>query len=292
MSLVITGATGHLGRLVVESLIDGGVAAADIIATGRSLDRLQDLADRGVQVREADYADPASLRAAFTGAHRLLLVSGIEPQVRVEQHRNAIEAARDAGVELLAYTSIVNAGTSTLKLAEDHLATEALLLGSGVPFVLLRNSWYLENYTAQLAPVLEHGVLFGSAGQGRVSAAARADYAAAAAVVLTTDGHAGRAYELGGDAPFTLAELAAEITACSGTPVRYTDLSEADHIRTLAVHGLPQPFAEILADADQGLGRGELHTASGDLARLIGRPATPLRDAVAAAVRAAVAVPQ
>ncbi len=285
MTLIVTGATGHLGRLVVENLLDRGVPAAEIVATGRSLDRLGELAERGVRTRAADYADPGSLRAAFAGAHRVLLVSGLDPVVRVQQHRNAIEAAREAGVELLAYTSIVNADTSTLRLAEDHQATEALLRDSGVPFVLLRNSWYLENWTAQLAAVLEHGTLLGSAGEGLVSAASRADYAAAAAAVLVTAGHAGRAYELGGDEPFTLAQLAAETAEHAGTPVHYTDLSAADHVRALVAQGLPQDFAEILADADQGLARGELRTDSGDLARLLGRPATTLGEAVAAAVR-------
>ncbi|RAG81438.1 NAD(P)-dependent oxidoreductase [Streptacidiphilus pinicola] len=286
MTLVVTAATGQLGRLVVENLLDRGVPAADIVATGRDLGRLKDLADRGVQLRVADYDDPASLRAAFDGARRVLLVSGSEPGVRVQQHRNAIEAARDAGVELIAYTSIVNADTSTMLLAQDHQATEALLRDSGVPFTLLRNSWYVENYTDHLAPVLQYGTLLGSAGEGRVSAAPRADYAAAAAAVLATDGHAGQAYELGGDEAFTLTELAAEITERSGTQVRYTDVPEADHARALTANGLPQVVAEILADADQGLGRGELHTAGGDLARLIGRPTTPLRDAIGAAVHA------
>ncbi|MBF9066529.1 SDR family oxidoreductase [Streptacidiphilus fuscans] len=287
MTLVVTGATGNLGRLVVENLLDRGVPAADIIATGRSLDRRGALGDRGVQLRAADYADPATLRSAFAGAHRVLLVSGSEPGARVEQHRNAVEAAREAGVELLAYTSIVNADTSTMRLAEDHQATEALLRASGVPFVLLRNGWYTENYTDHLAAVLEHGALFGSAGEGRVNTAPRADYAAAAAAVLTTDGHAGKAYELGGDEAFTLAELAAEISAGSGTPVGYTDLPEADYVRALTGNGVPQVFAEILADADQGLRRGELATTSGDLARLIGRPTVPLKQALNSALNLA-----
>ncbi|MBC3839486.1 NAD(P)H-binding protein [Streptacidiphilus sp. 4-A2] len=285
MSLIVTGATGQLGRLTVESLLERGVPAGDIVATGRRPDQLKELADRGVQVRAADYADPASLRAAFQGADRVLLVSGSEPAARVRQHRNAIEAARAAGADLVAYTSIVNADTTTMRLAEDHRATEELLRNSGVPFTLLRNSWYFENYTARLADFLGHGAVFGSAGEGRVSGAARADYAAAAAAVLTGDGHEGRAYELGGDEPFTLAQLAAEITAQSGTQVGYTDLPEAEHAEALAAAGLPQLVADILADADQGLRRGELYTGSGDLARLTGRPTTRLEEAVAAALR-------
>ncbi|MGP4006955.1 SDR family oxidoreductase [Streptomyces sp. 4N124] len=285
MSLIVTGATGQLGRLTVESLLEQGVPAGDIVATGRRLDQLKSLGDRGVQVRHADYADPASLRTAFQGAQRVLLVSGSEPGARVQQHRNVIEAARDAGASLVAYTSIVNAATTSMRLAEDHQATEALLRGSGVPFTFLRNSWYFENYTAYLSVFLEHGAVFGSAGEGRVSAATRADYAAAAAAVLTGDGHEGRAYELGGDEPFTLAELAAEITAQAGTQVAYTDLPQAEHARALAGTGMPQLVADILADADQGLRRGELHTASGDLAGLIGRPATRLSQAIATTLR-------
>jgi NAD(P)H dehydrogenase (quinone) len=285
MSLIVTGATGALGRLTIEQLLKRGVPADEIVATGRAVDRISDLAERGVHTRVADYADPASLRAAFAGATRLLLVSGsvLGPQ-RVQQHRNAIEAAREAGAGLVAYTSIANASTSTLRLAEDHQATEALLRESGVPFTMLRTSWYTENYTARLAAFLEHGAVYGSAGEGRVSAAPRADYAEAAAAVLTTGGHENRAYELGGDEAFTLTELAAEITAQSGTAVRYVDLPEHEYASVLAANGLPQPYADTLADADRGLSRGELETRSEDLRRLLGQPTTPLAEAIATAL--------
>jgi NAD(P)H dehydrogenase (quinone) len=286
MSLIITGASGQLGRLTVQSLLERGMPAGEIVATGRSAARLADLADRGVQTRVADYADPASLRAAFDGGTRLLLVSGTDPGQRVSQHRNAIEAAREVGVELLAYTSIVNAVWSTLRIAEDHQDTEALVRESGIPFVLLRNSWYLENYTAQLPTYLQYGAVLGAAGDGRVSAAARADYAHAAAVVLAGEGHENRAYELGGDEAFTLTDLAAEITRQSGTKVSYTDLPEADYARALTSFGLDDAYAGILADADRGLGRGELGTESGDLQRLLERPTTSLGDAIAAALSA------
>lgn len=283
MSLIVTGATGALGRLTVEHLLKHGVFADEIVATGRSVDGLSDLAERGVHIRVADYTDPASLRAAFTGATRLLLVSGSVPgPQRVQQHRNAIEAAREAGAGLVAYTSIVNAATSTLRMAEDHQATEALLRESGVPFTLLRNSWYTENYTARLPALLEQGTVYGSAGDGRVSAATRADYAAAAAAVLMTSGHENRVYELGGDEAFTLTELATEITAQSGTIVRYVNLPEQQYASVLAANGLPQPYAEILADADRGLSQGELQTRSGDLRRLLGQPTTTLAEAIAA----------
>jgi NAD(P)H dehydrogenase (quinone) len=287
MSLVVTGATGHLGRLVVESLLERGVPAREVVAAGRDVTRIKDLADRGVQVRAIDYDEPGTLGELFHGADTVLLVSGSEVGRRVRQHRNAIDAAARAGVGLLAYTSIANADTTSMRLAEEHQATEAAVRASGIPFVLLRNSWYIENYTERLGTILEHGALLGSAGDGRVSAATRADYAAAAAAVLVTGGQAGRVYELGGDQAFTLAELAAEIGAQTGRDIGYRDLPEAEYARVLVGAGLPGPVAEILADSDRGLARGDLYVAGGDLRRLIGRPSTPLRDAVAAALRAA-----
>jgi NAD(P)H dehydrogenase (quinone) len=285
MSIVVTGATGHLGRLVVADLLARGVPAPEIVAAGRAVDRIKDFADRGVTVAAIDFADPASLRAAFAGAGKVLLVSGSEVGRRVAQHQNAIDAARDAGVGLLAYTSIANAGTTTMRLAAEHQATEAALRASGVPFVLLRNGWYTENYTGQLAAIRQFGALSGSAGSGRVSAATRADYAAAAAAVLAGDGHAGRVYELGGDEAFTLAELVAELSAQTGQEIVYRDLPAPEYAELLAGAGVPRPVAEILADSDLGLARGELYVDSGDLHRLIGRPTTALRDAVAAALR-------
>jgi NAD(P)H dehydrogenase (quinone) len=285
VSYVITGATGHLGRLVVQELLSRGVPAGDITATGRDITKVKDLADRGVRVLAIDYDDPASLDAAFRGADRILLVSASEPGRRAQQHENAIDAAVRAGADLLAYTSIANAGTTSMRLAAEHQATEAALRASGLTYALLRNSWYVENYTAQVPAILQRGSLAGSAGDGRVSAATRADYAAAAAAVLTGDGHAGRAYELGGDEAFTLAELAAEIGAQAGQPVGYLDLPEDEYARLLASAGLPEAAAVTLADADRGLARGDLFVDSGDLSRLIGRRTTSLREAVAAALR-------
>jgi NAD(P)H dehydrogenase (quinone) len=286
MPLLITGATGHLGRLVVEQLLAAGVPAGDIIATGRATGKIKDLADRGVQVRAVDFGDPAAVHAAVAGADRVLLVSGMEPGGRVAQHRNVIDAAREAGTGLVAYTSIVNAATTTIRLAADHQATEQLLRDSGVPYVLLRNSWYHENYTAQLPAFLAQGTVPGSAGEGRISAAARADYAAAAVRVLTTDGHAGQAYELGGDEPFTLAELAAEISAQSGKEVRYVNLPEAGYADALKEHGVPELMAGMIAETDAAVAHGALYTASGDLTALTGRAATTLSSAVGAALTA------
>ena len=286
MTIVITGATGQLGRLVVEALLAHNVPAGQIVAAGRDLARAADLADRGVQLRVIDYNDPDSLRAAFAGADKVLLISGSEVGQRIEQHRNAIEAARDASVGLIVYTSIANADRTDMQLAAEHQATEEALEQSGLPFALLRNGWYLENYTDQLGTYLQHGAVLGSAGAGRVSAATRADYAGAAAAVLLLEDQAGKVYELGGDEPFTLSELAAAVSAASDRPVQYQDLPAAQYTEALVGAGLPEGYAAILADCDLGIARGELLVSSGDLSRLIGRPATSMRESVRAAVSA------
>ncbi|BCL14059.1 SDR family oxidoreductase [Micromonospora sagamiensis] len=285
MSIVVTGATGHLGHLAVESLLRRGVPADRIVALGRNVSRLADLEARGVVVSAADYDDPASLRTAFAGAEKLLFVSGSEAGRRGAQHHNVVATAREAGVGLVAYTSIVKADTSSLLLAAEHLATERELAASGLPYVVLRNGWYLENYTNQLATYLQHGVL-GSAGDGRVSAAARADYAEAAAAVLTTEGHAGRVYELGG-APFSMTDLAAEVSRQSGRDVGYTDLPVEKYTEILVGAGVPEPYAAVLADADRGLSVGDLYVEDDDLRALIGREPTSLAEAVRAAWPAA-----
>jgi NAD(P)H dehydrogenase (quinone) len=285
MSVVITGATGHLGRLVIEHLLGQGVPARDIVAAGRATTKIKDLADRGVTVRVIDYDDPATLRDTFQRADNVLLISGSEVGQRARQHRNAIDAASEAGVALVAYTSIANAAAATMRLAEEHQATETALRASGLPYALLRNSWYTENYTDQLPAILQHGAVTGSAGQGRVSAATRADYAAAAAAVLTSDDpRPGRVYELGGDQAFTLAELAAEISARTGRDIPYRDLAAEQYQHVLTDAGLPEAAAAIVADADRGLARGELFVDSTDMRQLIGRPTTTLRQAITAAL--------
>ncbi|HKP74195.1 MAG TPA: SDR family oxidoreductase [Longimicrobiaceae bacterium] len=282
--IAVTGATGHLGRLAIESLLERGVPADQIVAIARSAEKARGLADRGVQVRLADYSRPEELAAALQGVDKLLLISASEVGQRLAQHRNILAAARQAGVKLIAYTSILHADTSRMQLAGENRATEELICASGIPFVLLRNGWYLENYTDNLAPALEHGALLGSAGEGRVSAAARADFAEAAAVVVTEDGHANRVYELAGDEAFTLSELADIISRESGKPVEYRDLPEEEYAKILLSFGLPEPLARALADSDTGITRGELEDGSGDLRRLIGRPTTTARAAVAAAL--------
>ncbi|HEX6336902.1 MAG TPA: SDR family oxidoreductase [Jiangellaceae bacterium] len=284
MPIVVTGATGHLGRLVVEELLARGVPSNEVVATGRAIDKIKDLAGRGVRAEAIDYDEPDTLRRAFAGADKVLLISGTEVGRRVVQHRNVIAAAAEAGVGLLAYTSIANADRSTMRMAGDHRATEEALAVAALPVTILRHSWYLENYTGQLPVFLQHGAILGSAGEGRVSAATRADYAAAAATVLTSDGHAGRAYELGGDSAFSMAELAATITELSGREVMYRDLAEQEYAAALTAAGLPEPYAAALADSDRGLARGELLVGNRDLSRLAGRPTTSMPEAVASAL--------
>jgi NAD(P)H dehydrogenase (quinone) len=283
MTFLVTGAAGNLGGLAVHALLDRGVAAGDIVATSRDTDRLTGFARRGVLTRRLDYDDPASVDAALEGVDRLLLVSSSAVGQRVPQHRTVLEAAAHRGVELVAYTSILRARSSSLALAAEHVATERLLAELGLPHVLLRNGWYFENYTAQVPVHLEHGVL-GAAGAGRISAAARADYAEAAAVALLADDSAGKVHELAGDDSFTMADYAATLAELSGQQVSYLDLSQQEYVAALVSAGVPAPFAEVLGDSDRGVAAGELLDDSRTLSNLIGRPTTPLAEAVKAAL--------
>ena len=273
--IVITGATGQLGRLVIQSLL-GKVPAAQIVAAVRQPARAADLAALGVQVRQADYTQPATLDAAFKGATKVLLISSSEIGQRDAQHRNVVDAAKRAGVSLLAYTSLLHADTSPLGLSADHNATEAYIKAAGLPYVFLRNGWYNENYLASIQPALQHGAFIGSAGEGRIASAARADYAEAAATVLTQDGQAGKTYELAGDAAYTLSEFAAELSRQSGKTVPYVNLPQAEYRQALLGAGLPEPLADLLADSDVGASKGGLYDGGKQLSRLIGRPTTPL----------------
>ncbi|MEU8022680.1 SDR family oxidoreductase [Micromonospora haikouensis] len=281
MSIVVTGATGHLGQLIVAALLRRGVPAGEIVALGRDAGKLADLAGHGVNTRQVDYTDPESLRTAFAGADKLMFVSGNEVGQRVTQHHNVVAAAREAGVGLVVYTSIANADRSGMVLAGEHLATEREIAASGLPYVILRNGWYLENYTGQLSTYLQFGVT-GAAGDGRVSAATRADFAEAAAAALTGAAETNRVYELGG-AAFTLTELAEEVSRQTGHAVGYTDLPAEKFTEVLVSAGLPEGFAAVLADSDLGLARGELYVEGDDLAKLIGREPTTLAEALRAA---------
>jgi NAD(P)H dehydrogenase (quinone) len=282
--IAVTGATGKLGRLVVEQLLER-VPAAQIVAAVRDPAKAKDLAARGVSVRLADYERPETLTAAFQGVSKLLLISSNEVGKRLPQHTAVIAAAKHAKVRLLAYTSILRADSSTLILAHEHRATEQVIRDSGLPFVFLRNGWYLENYTEQLAGALASGAMLGSAKDGRIAAAARADFAAAAAAALTLAGQEQRIYELAGDQSFNMAELAAEVARVSGKAVIYQDLPASAYREALIGFGVPAPFAEVLVDADLGITRGELDDKSHSLSKLIGRPTTSLTAAVSAALK-------
>ncbi|MCX5110106.1 SDR family oxidoreductase [Streptomyces sp. NBC_00378] len=286
MSIVVTGATGELGRLVVEQLL-ATVPASGIAAVVRDAEKAAPLAARGVELRVADYDRPESLKEAFRAGDRVLLISGSEVGRRVPQHTAVIDAAKAAGVAQLAYTGILGGPAADFRLAAEHKVTEQLILDSGLPHTFLRNGWYTENYTANLAPVLEHGAVVANAGEGQIASATRADYAAAAAAVLTGEGHIGAAYELSGDVAWSLAEYAAEISRATGKEIAYRNVPAATHQEILVGAGVPEFFAEILVDVDEAIARGLLAGTSGDLARLIGRPTTPLAETVAAAVAAA-----
>jgi NAD(P)H dehydrogenase (quinone) len=284
--IAITGATGQLGRLVIQELLRS-VPAAQIVAAVRTPAKAQDLATLGVQVRQADYTQPDTLRAAFAGVDKLLLISSSEVGQRAPQHRSVIDAAKAAGVKLIAYTSILRADTSTLGLAAEHKETETALTASGVPFVLLRNGWYTENYAGVVATAVQYGTVMGAAREGRIAAASRADYAAAAAAVLLKDDQAGKVYELAGDTAFTLTEFAAEIAMQSGKPVAYADMPQAVYAAELVKVGLPEGFAALLADSDAAAANGGLFDDGHQLSQLIGRSTTPISQTIAANLIAA-----
>jgi NAD(P)H dehydrogenase (quinone) len=277
----VTGASGQLGRLVVEELLERGLPSSDLIALVRTPSKAEDLQLRGVELRVADYGRPETLGDALDGVDRLLLVSSSEAGSRLAHHINVIEAAREAGVSRIAYTSMLNADQTTNPLAPEHQETERALREAGIPLTLLRNGWYTENYTEQLSRYLGSGEIPGAAGDGRISAATRRDYAAAAAVALLDD-EGDRTYELGGPS-FDLTELARLISELTGTEVAYRDLAVDRYAEVLLGVGLDERTARFVAMLDASIAKGDLETGSEDLARLIGRPPTPVADAVGAA---------
>ncbi|MEU9656692.1 SDR family oxidoreductase [Streptomyces chartreusis] len=283
MSIVVTGATGNLGRHVVEQLLEK-VPADQVTAVVRTPEKAADLAERGVKLAVADYSAPETFDGLFAAGDKVLLISGSEVgNDRVGQHKAVIDAAKAAGVALLAYTSAP--GSLTAALADDHRGTEKALLESGLPYTLLRNGWYHENYTENLAPVLEHSAVTHAAGAGRVSSASRADYAAAAVAVLTGEGHENRTYELGGDVAWSFAEYAAELSRQTGKAIAENPVSVEVFTGILAGAGLPEPVAAIIAGVDASVEKGELVVDSGDLSRLAGRPTTPISEAIAAGLK-------
>ena len=277
--IAITGATGQLGQHVIESLLKT-VPASQIVAIVRNPAKATALSQQGITVRQADYSDEAAFTTALQGIDKLLLISSSEVGQRAPQHRNVINVAKAAHVKFIAYTSLLHADTSPLGLADEHVATEQMLAESGIAYALLRNGWYTENYLASAPAALEHGVFIGAAGEGKIASATRADYAAAAARVISEDGHAGKTYELAGDAGWTLSQLAAELAKQSGKKVVYQNLSEADFAAALKGVGLPAGLADMLADSDTGASKGGLFDDSHTLSKLIGRPTTSLADSV------------
>ncbi|CAH5462863.1 SDR family oxidoreductase [Enterobacter cloacae] len=277
--IAITGATGQLGRLVIEQLLKT-VPANQIVAIVRNPAKAEALSQQGIVVRQGDYTDQAALTTALKGVKKLLLISSSEVGQRATQHQNVINAAKVAGVTFIAYTSLLHADNSPLGLHVEHVATEKALAASGIPYALLRNGWYTENYLASAPPALEHGVFIGAAGEGKIASATRADYAAAAAKVVSEEGHAGKVYELAGDSAWTLSELADELSKQSGKPVVYQNMSEADFAAALKSVGLPAGLADMLADSDVGASKGGLFDDSHTLSKLIGRATTSLAESV------------
>jgi len=283
--ILVTGASGQLGRLVIADLLRT-TPANQIAALVRSDKAAASLSALGVIARLGDYNDVGALEKAFSGIERLLLISSSEIGQRAAQHRKVIQAARHSHVKLLAYTSVLRAPASPLGLAEEHRLTEASLRESGIPFVLLRNGWYTENYTASIPSALAHGAFLGSASEGRISSAARADYAAAAAAVLISEGdQEGRTYELAGDEPYTLAQFAKELSRQTGKNIAYHNLPEPEFKALLVGAGLPEAVAQLLADSDRGASQGALFDDGHQLSRLIGRPTTPFAVTITAALR-------
>jgi len=280
MKIAVTGATGQLGRLLIERLRTKR-PPEEIVALARTPAKAADL---GVQVSEADYTQPETLAAALAGIDTLMLISSSEVGQRAPQHRNIIDAAKKTGVRRVVYTSLLHADVSTLSLAPEHVQTEAMLAASGLRTTVLRNGWYTENYTASAAAAVANGVLIGSAGEGRIASATRADFADAAVAVLIGDGHGGKTYELAGDTAYTLAELAAEISRQSGKDIPYVNLPPAEYTAALTAAGVPTPWPDALPAIDVEVEKGALFHAGRELSGLIGRPTTPLRDAVAAAL--------
>ncbi|MBI2510637.1 MAG: SDR family oxidoreductase [Opitutae bacterium] len=282
--IALTAATGQLGQHVVEQLLPK-IPAHQVVAVVRNPAKAATLAARGVIVRSAGYDDPAALERAFAGVEKVLLISGTDFGHRLAQHTNVVTAAKRAGAQLLVYTSLLRADATPLNLGPEHAGTEQVIKASGLPYVILRNGWYHENYTASIPPALAHNAFVGSAGEGRIASASRADYAAAAVAALNGSAQVGRTYELAGDTAYTLAEFAAELSRQAGKPIPYVNLPEGEYAKILLQAGLPPPLAHGLASWDVGASQGALFDDRRELSRLIGRPTTPLSTAIAATLK-------
>lgn len=277
----ISGATGKLGELIVRKLLEQH-PDIPVVALVRDLDKAAPLAALGAELRAFDYDAPETLAPALAGIDKLLLISGNAVGERERQHGAVIKAAREAGVRLLAYTSVLRASETALPIAAEHKATEAILKGAGVPYVLLRHGWYCENYLFRLEAAIASGTLPTCAGDGLISAAPREDFAQAAAAILTSpDDQAGKVYELAGSTSFTFADLAAEAERHSGRPVSCVQLSKPEFEAALVAIGTSAFVAGLIAKSDNGAREGGLYEESRTLERLIGRPTTPMSQVIA-----------
>jgi NAD(P)H dehydrogenase (quinone) len=278
MSIVITATSGHLGRLVVHDLLERALPAAEIVAGARTLDSVTDLAETGVRTAVVDYDDPSTVEGAVSAGDTLVLVSGNDLVNRDRQHADAVAVAAKAGVGHLVYTSGLKASESPSPIAASHAATEDVVRDSGIPFTILRNGWYTENYARTIDAVRATGVLLASVGDGRVASASRHDFAQAVGVVVTTDGHLGATYELSGDVAWSYDDLAAALTELLGRDVTYSSVTPEQHLAALTEAGVPESMAAMVVAVDAGIRAGAFAFTNGDLVRLIGRPTTPLLE--------------
>ncbi|MCW8040489.1 MULTISPECIES: SDR family oxidoreductase [Acinetobacter] len=283
MKIAITGATGQLGQLVIQALLKD-VPASQIIALVRSEAKAASLKQQGVELRHFDYDAPETLAPALQGVDKLLLISANEIGRRTPQHKAVIEAAKQAGVPYIAYTSLLRADTSPLGLAQEHRETEALIQDSGLAYTFLRNNWYSDNYLATVQQIAESGVLYGASQDGKISSASREDYAEAAAKVLASAGHENKTYELAGSESFTKADLAQFIGQTAHKSITYQNLSADDLRQGLTQAGLPTHLIDVIVDADVQTAKGAMYSDSKDLEQLIGRKTTSIQDAIKAAL--------
>ncbi|MCR8668088.1 SDR family oxidoreductase [Aestuariibaculum sp. M13] len=276
MKIGITGATGQLGTLVVEQLKKLGYND-NLVALVRSTDKAKSL---GIEAREFDYDNPEILEKALNGIDRLVFISANEIGQRARQHKNVIDAAKKLNVKWIIYTSLLRADTSTLNLAGEHLNTEQELKNSGLNFTILRHGWYTENYTASIPSAIQNGGFIGSAGSGKISSAARLDYAEALAIVITNEEHKGKVFELAGDESYTLTDLAIELSKQTGKTIPYNNLPEEAYAGILLQVGLPEGLAKGLASWDVSASKGDLFDNNHQLSKLLGRPTTPLAKSI------------
>lgn len=281
MKIGVTGATGQLGKLVVEQL-QNKAGEENIVALVRNPEKAKDL---GVEIRPFDYEQAGSLAGQLQGIDRLVMISANEIGKRARQHKNVIDAAKNAGVKWIVYTSLLRADSTTISLATEHLETEKILKNSGIDYTILRNGWYTENYTSSIGGAIAGGAFIGSAGSGKISSAARADYAEAAAVVIMDESYRGKVLELAGDVAYTLSDLAAEISRQSGKDIPYKDLPEDEYAKILESFNLPKLIAAAIASWDVSVSKGDLYDDSKQLSKIIGRPTTPMSETVKSSIR-------